>query len=358
MSALRIQVFEVDRGDCILIHFPSGDLGLVDAGPANGRPYSQAMLKAILEGGRRLRFVCITHPHADHTSGLLAVLRHADIRVGELWHSMDTDLEQVLRFFNERLVPRLVGARFMERRMAHSKEVRTVLELFDEVDRRRLSFNRTLGDFQIIERIGRGRRAVEVICLAPDVVARNRYRRLLRSAILDERRTALTRYYANSISLVLLLRFGETQVVLGGDALKPNWRRIVTAVDTGRLLDMELGAHVFKASHHGGSNGFYQGMWPAVLADGAKVVVSSSLRHHPSQAFVAGLRGRWEVYCTKCGSYCASIGAPEVRHLDCFGDLDILVTGPGEEAQIVGARRCPIDELPCRLPFRLTAATA
>ncbi len=84
LANLRFDFYESGIGETIIITFPQGDLGLVDAHPSQNslRP---EILKLI--EGKRLRFVCLTHPHADHGVDLLAVLqRHAHIDA--FWHTV------------------------------------------------------------------------------------------------------------------------------------------------------------------------------------------------------------------------------------------------------------------------------
>src|SRR2546423_1120462 len=81
---LRVEFYESGIGETIVIRFPSGGVGLVDAHPSiHGlRPEIQDIIT-----GRKLHFVCLTHPHADHGVDLIKVLQnHPDI--GEFWHTI------------------------------------------------------------------------------------------------------------------------------------------------------------------------------------------------------------------------------------------------------------------------------
>ena len=67
---LTIEFLDVGQGDSALIRSPEGKLALVDAGPTAHRAAS--LLRE--RGVERLDLVVITHHHADHYGGMLAVI--------------------------------------------------------------------------------------------------------------------------------------------------------------------------------------------------------------------------------------------------------------------------------------------
>src|SRR5437016_6343827 len=84
LPKLRVDFYESGIGETILVTFPSGGLGLIDAHPSSlaTRPEILEIIK-----GKKLHFVCLTHPHADHGEDLVSVLeQHADIE--EFWHTI------------------------------------------------------------------------------------------------------------------------------------------------------------------------------------------------------------------------------------------------------------------------------
>lgn len=69
---LTVAVLNVGQGDALYIAFPSGERWLIDGGPDES---VLAQVDAFLPfGDRRLTGVVLTHPHADHVAGLVAVL--------------------------------------------------------------------------------------------------------------------------------------------------------------------------------------------------------------------------------------------------------------------------------------------
>jgi beta-lactamase superfamily II metal-dependent hydrolase len=70
--ALVVTVLDVGQGDCILLVSPSGRTMLVDAGPSGSFDRIDAALKRF--GVTQLDVVVATHPHEDHIGSMAAVL--------------------------------------------------------------------------------------------------------------------------------------------------------------------------------------------------------------------------------------------------------------------------------------------
>src|SRR6267142_1579356 len=84
LAKLRIDFYESGIGDTIIVTFPSGGIGLIDAHPSQ---YTHRPDIHQLVVGRKLLFVCLTHPHADHGVDLIPVLeRHPEI--DEFWSTI------------------------------------------------------------------------------------------------------------------------------------------------------------------------------------------------------------------------------------------------------------------------------
>lgn len=72
----------VGQGDCIFIRTPSGRTMLVDGGSEGSGDIGYKLIEPFLrrQGVNRIDVLVLTHPHADHLNGLVAVLR--DFQVG------------------------------------------------------------------------------------------------------------------------------------------------------------------------------------------------------------------------------------------------------------------------------------
>ena len=95
---LRVTVLDVGQGDAIFVEFPSGSRWLIDGGPDEGVVSQIDRLIAISD--RRLTGVILTHPHADHVTGLIHILRRYKVEKALLPSATHTTSEY-LTFLKE-----------------------------------------------------------------------------------------------------------------------------------------------------------------------------------------------------------------------------------------------------------------
>lgn len=93
---LRVDFYESGDGETIIITFPSGGLGIVDAHPSS---HSHRPPIANLVAGKTIHFVCLSHPHADHGVDLIPVLE-SHPHINEFWHST-SDVERFIYCITE-----------------------------------------------------------------------------------------------------------------------------------------------------------------------------------------------------------------------------------------------------------------
>ncbi|MHB8514817.1 MAG: DNA internalization-related competence protein ComEC/Rec2 [Dehalococcoidia bacterium] len=77
-ARLRVTVLDVGQGDAILVRTPDGRDVLIDGGP--GRAVLRGLGDALPWYDRAIELVVLTHPQADHLTGLLDVLDRYDVR--------------------------------------------------------------------------------------------------------------------------------------------------------------------------------------------------------------------------------------------------------------------------------------
>lgn len=78
---LHIKIYDVGQGDAILIISPSGKKVLIDGGP--NQKVLEYLGRDLPFYDRRIDLVVLTHPHEDHLSGLLEVVKRYE--VGQVW---------------------------------------------------------------------------------------------------------------------------------------------------------------------------------------------------------------------------------------------------------------------------------
>ena len=82
-SGLKIYFLNVGQGDAEYIKLPSGEDILIDGGPDD--KVINELGKVMDFGDRKIDLVVLTHPHADHLTGLVDVINRYEI--GEVWDS-------------------------------------------------------------------------------------------------------------------------------------------------------------------------------------------------------------------------------------------------------------------------------
>jgi len=113
-DSLAVFVLNVGDGDAIVVRFPKVDgrvsVAVVDC-------YDAEKTCAVIEdlGATHIEFVCATHPHFDHTKGILALLEWAiskGIAVEQFWDSGFRHVSKthydIIRFLQERKEIRVV----------------------------------------------------------------------------------------------------------------------------------------------------------------------------------------------------------------------------------------------------------
>jgi hypothetical protein len=289
LGKLRVDFYESGIGDTIIVTFPSGGVGIVDAHPSqdNNRPDIRQLVV-----GRTLHFVCLTHPHADHGVDLIPVLEQHP-NVAEFWSTIFDvpafifGVEQTINF------PSPVQ-QFAAKMNQDWGEF--LVDLFGAVIDRKIRRHLLRSDQR--KRIIEG---VEIHCLGPDEGIQNSF--------FDAYKKKLTKPGVevpdpNSISAILALKFDRSVVLLGADALKKNWESAVKHFRKQKLPK----ARVLKVPHHGARNSFNLQKDAVTYLDicssapKAKCALFAGDAKHPDRDVYTKLRDRTEVFCLSNGT--------------------------------------------------------
>ncbi len=86
---LTLTMIDVGQGDSLLVEFPGRTRMLIDGGGFAASPFDvgEKVVSPVLwrKGIRRIDYLVLSHAHADHLNGLLAVARN--FRIGEFWEA-------------------------------------------------------------------------------------------------------------------------------------------------------------------------------------------------------------------------------------------------------------------------------
>jgi beta-lactamase superfamily II metal-dependent hydrolase len=233
-AKLKIDFYESGNGETIILEFPDGGLGIVDAHPSaqNSRPPVLALV-----ANRQIHFVCLTHPHADHGIDLIPILKnHSSIR--EFWHTNSDVSPFVYHCLTERPNYPAPVRRFVNQ--VADRWADFLLDLYSSLD---AIPDRTLHSRVQPERIA----GVQIWFLGPDEQMAKKF---LKAYNMRASGSARALPSPNLLSAILGIEYGGTLVILGGDALKQNWTDAIRAHGQNRLPH----AVVLKVPHHGAAN--------------------------------------------------------------------------------------------------------
>ena len=288
LQKLRLDFYESGIGETIVITFPSGGIGLVDAHPSKNslRP---EILKIV--EGKKLHFVCLTHPHADHGVDLVPVLQNHQ-HIESFWHTIYHvpafiyGVEQTVKFPSE--------VREFAAKM-NQDWGEFLFDVFGAVAERDIPTHELRSNLvaDVID-------GVEIHCLSPDESVQNKFASAYQEKLADP---AFEVPDPNLISAVLALRFGESVVLLGADALKKNWETALNQYHK-RVLPK---AKVLKVPHHGARNALDLQRTAKSYLDvcsqepKAKAVIFAGDAKHPDDDVFEKLRSRTETICLSNG---------------------------------------------------------
>jgi beta-lactamase superfamily II metal-dependent hydrolase len=225
-NALEVIFFDIGQGDGILIKTPTHQKILIDGGPDNKIIYKIGQSLPFYE--KKIDLMILTHPHADHLTGLIEVLRRYEVKkilsTGVL-HTTPDYLEW-LEEIKERGVP---------------MEIAKAGQVFN------------FGD-------------VKLEILYPS------------QNFSGERVENL-----NNTSIVSKLTFGSTSFLLAGDAEAEVEEQLIAA-------GVDLKADVLKVGHHGSKDATSQEFLDKVSPQVAVIQVGAKNKYgHPSRQTISRL---------------------------------------------------------------------
>ena len=234
MGKLKFDFFESAKGETIILEFPDGGVGIVDAHPS-----AEQTRPSILElvGKRTVHFVCLTHPHADHGIDLIPILQNHKA-VGEFWHTNSDISTFVYHCLTER--PNYPSpVRDFVNRLADGW-ADFLLDLYSSI--RELPERKLHSNVQPIEIAG-----VRIWILGPE---EQQAKQFVETYLQRASGVGKVLPSPNLLSAILGIEYGGCLVLLGSDALKPGWNdafKVHKAKDLPRAV-------MLKIPHHGAGN--------------------------------------------------------------------------------------------------------
>lgn len=267
---LGVHVFGGTIGESIALQLPSGAWGIVDSYASDSTdPKSNPALRYLDESQvRDLDFVCLTHPHSDHFRGMLQFFKQFNVRA--FWYSnalTPPRLKQIA------MLDHVLGEQTGRKdKKSAARELESLFAYLHSHKSQIMTKRLSLGTQVYPHPLG-APTEVRITALAPSARQCERYETAL-GRCFDANgnwKTSLTDADHNLISAALLVEFGDTRVVLGGDVEQQGWENCLEEIER-----RTLSATCVKVSHHGSTTGYSDELWPTIAKAGRPIAIVTS----------------------------------------------------------------------------------
>jgi len=253
---LKVHILNVGHGDCIIVEFPSGNLTMVDINRA-----SYMDIESLAEVMYELNAAAVTNVEA-------ALLKEGMITLDSVLEKRgyDIKLTDPLKYMAD-VFPRLTLFRFISTHphMDHITGLRALKDKLGFLNAwvLKTGFDADLSeatesqeqDWGLYKNL-REDNVQYVTVVRPLEGSQNNFWQQDGIHILSPNSKLLSEAVKhNDTSYVLLIQYGLTKVILGGDAEQKTWNYIY---DTWKKTDVLKGVTLLKASHHGRDTGYYE----------------------------------------------------------------------------------------------------
>ena len=285
-AALGIHLIGAGIGESIVIELPNGRIGVIDcycsrlsASTSEERLDANPTLRFLDDHlhAESLAFIALTHPHEDHGRGLSQILEHYQNRIEQIWIFETYQDECLCRYFrtlleSKRRLP--VEELLNDKPGSFSTELMKTRNLVREETTTGTSKTK-LRKFQDYQEFGLADEPVEFHFLGPSSQLVDRYQTSLSdslSSLVDpETKNVYAKWRPDKVnhnlaSPAILLVYGKTRVILGGDMESTGWQQVLVEQQDETVTRPPLDCTFVKVSHHGSSNGYCDGLY-AMLSE-------------------------------------------------------------------------------------------
>lgn len=272
--ALEIHVLGAGKGESIVLGWPGNRWGVVDCYAPSLRDHdTNPTLQLLRERGvTELEFLCLTHPHDDHFRGMSQLLDHLAVKYFWRFAGLSgRDLRQLVKYL------------FLDAECSGVPEVAEnandfvrTMELVQERRKAGQLRQKTVSGYQLLYPVPADTSAqFQIWSFAPSGNQIGLYESALTSCFTQDGRfqAQLPQAHHNAVSVGLIVQFGTTRVLLGGDVEQAGWGDVQE-----ELRREHLFADAVKVSHHGSETGFLPDLWASLAGKKKPIAVIAPYR--------------------------------------------------------------------------------
>lgn len=248
----------VSEGESIAIKLPNGLWGVVDCYARSlSNPQSNPTLRFLQDRNvNKIEFFCITHPHEDHYRGACQILNKFQVKIFWRYDGPTSDeIDYILAYFAHEAEN---GDEVLKE---NNKELFSIYETLNKLSSKRknaLQMEYIQSRKQLYPQEIDPESQIQIWSLAPSSKQVSCYRKKLFRCFDKEKNLKKKMQYFdhNIISAALVIKYGKTHVVLGGDVDETGWKHVLKNFQKNWLY-----SNMVKVSHHGSSNGYNAESW-------------------------------------------------------------------------------------------------
>ncbi len=299
---LGVHVLGPGFGETIIIELPNGEFGVVDSFAARFTgPPALEYLRVNHPTLTKLKFVALTHPHADHCMGMSHYFDK--FAVEEFWYFHSFALHTCMGFFKAMHAKKTEDAVEKALDLPSGSVWLDALKLRDAVDKQCTVHPRSLMATKTIELCGGN---VTAKILTPNDTSIWRYNRILAETtekLLDDGPKLDANWDPsglphNQASGSILFEYGQTRILLMADAEDDLWTDL-----TDEQGDVPIPkVNFIKGAHHGSENGYQNKIYNCAADKSTVLVLTPFNRHKYPLPTCDGIKRLLphvrEIYCT------------------------------------------------------------
>ena len=266
-SSFDIHIFGDGAGETMLIEFENEKLGIVDFGYKHFLSWFDKFLKS--KSSPTIEFLLWTHPHDDHTrylSDLLIYLKNNNYTIKNFFRfpfNKFKKLSELLDIGLEQKYEIIVNSPFIYTEKAKPKYLLDLCNQISELKKDGIILNSEGIKFSTeLYRKDLLQKELSIHCIAPTEQEIDKYIDLFQSFL--EKRFPASELYLDSgkhniISTAICIKFGENNIILGGDVENQAWSNAMN-IERGQEYTC-CNLALLKAPHHGSETAYSKENW-------------------------------------------------------------------------------------------------